>query len=205
MLAEVVMGGMGSGARRSANVGNLEDALGLDIRVLRRLDVVRTGECVCDTVNWSIDGLSGPGARLRIDLSDVERGGTMTIVGKMPDGAVTQRVDIEAVKSAFGGWRCYFICPITARRCEVLYYAGGRFASRKAQRLTYTTQNMTDLSRIRRRAAKLRGRLRGSGGQPRPRGSNRIELAEKARDAEREAIAIYRQSLSMLSSGLVPH
>jgi hypothetical protein len=198
MPAEVVMGGIGSGARRSANAGDVEDALALDIRVLRRLGVVRTGECVCDTVHWSIGGLSAPSARLRVDLSDVERGGAVAIVGSMPDGAITQRISIEAVRAAIGGWRCYFICPVTARRCEVLYYAEGRFASRAAQRLTYATQNMTDLSRKRRRAAKLRGRLRGSGSQSRPRGRNRIELAERARDAEREAIAMYRERLSLL-------
>jgi hypothetical protein len=192
------MGGIGSGARRSANAGDVEGALALDIRALRRLGVVRTGECVCDTVHWPTGGLSAPSARLRVDLSDVERGGTVVIVGSMPDGPIAQRIDIEAVGAAIGGWRCYFICPVIARRCEVLYYAGGRFASREAQRLTYATQNMTDLSRTRRRAAKLRGRLSGSSGQPRPRGRNRIELAEKARDTEREAIAMYRERLSML-------
>lgn len=192
------MGGIGSGARRSANAGDIENALALDIRVLRRLGVVRAGECVCDTVHWSSGGLNARSARLRVDLSDVERGGAMTIVAQMPDGAINQRIVIEAVPSALGGWRCYFVCPITARRCEILYHAGGGFASREAQRLSYATQNMTDLSRVRRRAAKLRGRLRGSGGQPRPRGRNRIELAQQARDTECEAIAMYRERLSML-------
>ncbi|WP_323810413.1 hypothetical protein [Sphingobium baderi] len=129
------MGGIGSGARRSTHIGNVEKMLALDIRVLRRLGIIRPGECTCDTVQWSIGGLSASSARLRVDLSDVERGGVATIIGDMPNGAIKQRVAIEMVPSPFGGHRCYFICPITARRCEVIYYAGGRFGSREAQGL----------------------------------------------------------------------
>src|SRR3546814_2376883 len=134
---EAFMGGIGSGARRSTHIGNVEEMLALDIRILRRLGVVRTGECTCDTVQWSIDGLSALSPRLRVDLSDIERGGGMTISGHMPDSAINQRVAIEMVPSPFGGHRCYFICPFTARRCDILYYAGGRFGSREAQRLSY--------------------------------------------------------------------
>lgn len=192
------MGGIGSGARRSTHVGDVEGVPALDMRVLRRLEVVRTGECVCDTVRWPIDGLSASSVRLRADLSDIDRGGMMTITGNMPGGIVTQRIAIDAVPSALGGWRCYFVCPVTAGRCEILYYAGGRFASRGAQRLTYATQNMTDLSRTRRKAAKLRGRLCGSDRQPHPRGRHRIELAERAHEAEREAKALYHDRLSAI-------
>lgn len=141
------MGGIGSGARRSTHIGNVEENLVIDIRVLRRLGIVRPGECICDTVHWSIGGLSASSARLRIDLSDIERGGVMAITGDMPDGAINQRVAIEMVPSPFGGHRCYFICPVTRRRCEVLYYALGRFGSREAQRLSYAVQGMDDVSR----------------------------------------------------------
>lgn len=189
------MGGVGSGAGRSKHIGNVEDALSLDIRVLRRLEVVRAGECVCDTVRWSIDGLSAPSARLRIDLSDIERGGAMMIIANMPDGAINQRIAIEAVPSTLGGWRCYFVCPVTARRCEILYYAGCRFASRDGQRLSYAVQNMTELSRARRKTAKLRRRLRGADICSQPRGRNRIKMVERLREAERDAKCLYLDRL----------
>lgn len=189
------MGGIGSGARRSTNIGNVEDALALDIRALRRLGVVRAGECVCDTVRWSIGGLSASSACLRVDLSDIERGGTMTITGDMPGGTIMQRIAIEGVPSSLGGYRCYFICPVTARRCEVLYYARGRFASREAQRLSYAVQGMNDLSRARHKATKLRSRLRGSGNLPRPRGPNRIDLVRRVHDAEFEVKTLYLDRL----------
>ena len=199
MAMEVMMGGIGSGARRATNIGNVEDMLALDIRALRRLGVVRAGECICDTVCWSIRGLSASSVRLRIDLSDIERGGTMTIAGDMPDGTIKQTIAIEGVPSSLGGWRCYFLCPVTGERCEILYCARGRFASRDAQRLSYAVQNMTNLSRARRRAAKLRSRLHGSGSTPRSRGRNRIAIVERLHDAELEAKALYLDRLRSLA------
>lgn len=193
------MGGIGSGARRSTHIGNVEGMLALDIRVLRRLGVVRPGECTCDTAQWSISGLSTSSARLRIDLSDIERGGVMAIAGAMRDGAINQHIAIEMLASPFGGHRCYFICPFTARRCEVLYYAGGRFGSREAQRLSYAVQGMNDVSRARRKTAKLRSRLCGSGGQPRPRGRNRIDTVRRLREAEFEAKTLYLDRLRNLA------
>lgn len=193
------MGGVGSGARRSTHIGNVEQMLALDIRALRRLGVVAPGECIIDTVHWSIGGLSTSIVRLRIDLSDDERGGVMAISGDMTDGGIKQHVAIEMVPSPLGGLRCYFICPFTARRCEVLYYAGGRFGSREAQRLTYAVQSMNEVSRARRKTAKLRSRLCGSGGQPRPRGRNRIDMVSRLRQAEHETQALYLCHLRALA------
>lgn len=193
------MGGIGSGAGRLTQIGNVEEMLALDIRALRRLGVVQPGECVCDTVRWSIGGLSASSACLRVDLSDVERGGVMAISGNMPGGAINQNIAVEMVPSPFGGRRCYFICQITSQRCEVIYYAGGRFASREAQRLSYVVQGMNELSRARRKVAKLRSRLCGSGGQPRPRGRNRIDTVGRLRDAEYEAKTLYLDQLRALA------
>jgi hypothetical protein len=196
---EAFMGGIGSGARRSTHIGNVEEMLALDIRALRRLGVIAPGECIIDTLHWSIGGLRTASARLRIDLSDIERGGTMTVIGDMADGAINQHVAIEMVPSPFGGHRCYFICPFNSRRCEVLYYARGRFGSREAQRLSYAVQGMDEVSRARRKTAKLRSRLCGSGGQPRPRGRNRIDMVSRLRHAEYEAQTLYLDRLRALA------
>ena len=190
------MGGMGSGATRSTHIGNVEDVPALDIRVLRRLGVVMPGECMIDTVRWRIDGLNVSCVRLRIDLSDIERGGVMTITGVMRDGTLTQQVAIDAVSAPMGGHRCYYICPATGDRCEILYYAHGRFASRKAHRLSYAVQSMNALSAARSKAGKLRRRLKGDGALPRPRGRNRIALAQRVEEAEFAAKSFYRDRLS---------
>lgn len=194
------MGGIGSGARRSTHIGNVEEMLALDIRALRRLGIIRAGECTCDTVHWSIGSLSVSSARLRIDLSDIERGGVMAINADMSGGTIKQHVAIEMVPSRFGGHRCYFICPFTARRCEVIYYAGGRFGSREAQRLSYAVQGMNECSRARRKTAKLRSRLSGAGSQPRPRGRNRIDTVRRLRQAELEAKTLYLDRLRNLAN-----
>lgn len=185
------MGGIGSGVYRSTQVGDVEDALALDIRVLRRLGLVRPGVCVIDTVNWSKRDLRTASARLRADLSDIERGGVVTITSAMPDGTIKQQIAVEGVPSGFGGHRCYFVCPTTAERCEVLYYSEGRFASRRAHKLSYASQNLNDLSRARRKVAKLRAHLTGEGGCRRPRGRNRITLEGKIDRAVSDAHALY--------------
>jgi hypothetical protein len=134
-----------------------------------------------------------------VDLSDIERGGTMRIAGDMPGGAIDQSIAIVGVPSSIAGWRCYFVCPVTARRCEVLYYAHGRFASRQAQRLYYAVKSMDDLSRARRKAAKLRSRLQGAANFPRVRGANRIDTVRKLREVEFEAKTLYLERLRNLA------
>src|SRR3546814_15339855 len=100
---EAFMGGIGSGARRSTHIGNVEEMLALDIRILRRLGVVRTGECTCDPVQWSIAGLSALSQRLRVDLSGIGRRGGMTISGDRPESASHPSVSLDLVPSPFGG------------------------------------------------------------------------------------------------------
>lgn len=189
------MGGVGSGAKRSTKVADVEDVLALDIRVLRRLGVLRPGECIIDTVHWSKHGLNTAGARLRADLSDIERGGVVTVIGTMPECAISQSLAVEAVSSRYGGHRCYFVCPVSAIRCEVLYYARGRFASRQAHHLTYATQNMNDLSRARCKAARLRRRLKGKTQSRRPRGRNRIDIAQRYEAAALQAHSLHLDRL----------
>lgn len=189
------MGGMGSGARRSTRLADVEDMLALDIRKLRRLGVMRVGECIIDTVHWSKRGLSTASVRLRTDLSVIERGGVMTITGAMPSGTIKQHVAIELVPSAYGGHRCYFVCPITADRCEVLYFTDGRFASRHGHRLSYATQNMGDLSRARCKVARLRTRLEGEADYRRPRGNNRIKVVAMLERAAMQARALRLERL----------
>ena len=188
------MGGIGSGAMRSTHIGDIEDALALDIRVLRRLGVARPGECVIDTICWSTGAHQRPTARLRIDLSDGARC-TMTITAEMPEDAMTQRIMIDVVPSGLGGVRYYFLCPVTGHRCEVLYYADARFASRQAHRLTYASQNMTELARVRRRLISLRRKLAGGKDRPRPKGRKRAAVIDRLEEAQSLARDIWHDRL----------
>jgi hypothetical protein len=188
------MGGIGSGARRTTSVGNVEDTLAIDIRALRRLGALRHGECVITPVSWAKHALSVPSGRLRVDLSEPEDGSTMTVAAMMPGGQVDQRIEIELATAPLGGHRCYFICPVTGDRCEVLYYLAGQFACRAAHRLSYAVQSVNEVSRARRKARKVRRRLQGDG-VPRPRGRNRIDLVERLHDAEATARELHQRRL----------
>ncbi|GLV30096.1 hypothetical protein TomTYG75_26120 [Sphingobium sp. TomTYG75] len=188
------MGGIGSGARRSTHIGDIEDALALDIRILRRLGVARPGECVIDTICWSTGDPERPTARLRIDLSDGAYC-TMAITADMLDDAITQRIMIDAVPSGFDGIRHYFLCPVMGHRCEVLYYADGQFASRQAHRLSYASQNMTHLTRVRRRVISLRRKLIGGKDRTRPKARKRAAMIDRLEDAQSLARDLWQDRL----------
>jgi len=178
------MGGINSGRRPTTHLGTVERALFLDMRALRRLGLVRAGECMIDTLRWSNGGLCAADGR-DVDLSDIDVA-TVAITAQTSDGAIKQRVAIEAIPCRFGGHRFYFLCPDTGLRCEVLYLVHGRFASRSAHGLGYAVQGMDQLARVRRRCRKLRDRLEGGELSPRPRGMNRYALARRLRAAIEE-------------------
>lgn len=183
------MGGIGSGARRSSHTANVEDVLALDVRVLRRLGALRVGCCIITHLRWSKRGLSALEVRLRADMHD-DRGAIA-----LRSHSISQSINVETIPTEFGGRRCYLVCPITGDRREVLYLVNGQFASRRGHGLSYASQNMTDLSRARRRAAKLRARLDGDAGFARPRGCSRIEKVERFEVAQTEARILYLDQL----------
>jgi hypothetical protein len=189
------MGGFGSGAERSTHIGNVEDTVAIDIRILRRLGVIAPGECVIDTICWSNGGCDAPSARLRSDLSGGERGGTMQIDFTSSGTTIKQHVAIDAVPSGFGGWRYYLICPIVGQRCEIIYLSNGVFACRESQRLSYASQNMDQLSRARRQATKLRRRLDGKTHFGRPRGNKRVKLVDQLKTVNHAASELYYDRL----------
>lgn len=188
IIMEVVMGGTGSGAYRSTNVANVEDVLALDVRVLRRLGALVIGECVITNLSWSRRGLSALEARLRADMRSLS--GVIALRGS----SISQHVDVDTRAAGFGGRRYYFVCPITSNRCEVLYLVDGQFASRQGHRLSYAVQNITDLSRARRKAEKIRQRLAGDG-LPQARGRKRFELITRLHDTEGVIRNLYREGL----------
>lgn len=188
------MGGVNSGRRPTRHLGIVEQALALDIRALRRLGLVRSGECTIDTIFWSNGGSSALEARVRADLSDVDSA-TLVVTTQASCGVTEQRISVKGKPCRYGGRRFYFLCPDLGHRCEVLYLVAGRFASRKAHGLSYTVQSMDELGRARRRRRKLQDRLAGTGHLPRPRGMNRLVLAGRLRSALREEQALYAKRL----------
>jgi len=174
--------------------GTVEHVPALDMRALRRLGFLRAGECVIDTLFWSNGNLGVAEARVRIDLSDIHQA-TLAITAQTRGGTIKQRIAIEAAPCRYGGHRFYFLCPHRGYRCEVLYLVGQRFASRKAHGLTYASQGMDQLARIRRRQRKLANRLDGAGLTPRPRGMKRYALANRLHTLKGEEHVLRAETL----------
>lgn len=173
------MGGYSSGRYRTRNRGTVEEALRLDMATLRRLGFLRPGTITTGRVNWTRGGEPAGSITLKVDLSSLDN--AHAVLTYSADGKHTvQRVQLAIDPCRFGGHRFYFLCPVmTWRRCTVLAYGAGRFASRQAQRLTYASQSADALDRLRRARDKAEARVFGKDGHPRPRGANRERLVQR--------------------------
>jgi len=185
------MGGINSGRRRTVSRGAVEQYPALDLRILRRAGLIRPGECTYDTLTWRNQAPEALSIRIFVDLSD-----DLHASIRLRGDAVTQDIALTAVASGFGGVRHHMVCPIAARRCEVLYLVDGIFASRQAHRLTYRSQSEDELGRARRKANKLYRRLEGDLRYRRPRGPNRYEKVAQRKDIEQRVRTLYRKRLS---------
>lgn len=195
------MGGINSGRRRSVNRGAVEQHPCIDLRILRRAELLRAGECTYTTLNWGNQTPEALSARIFIDLSDTDAASMRIISSEHHDG-MTERVAIECVPCPYGGVRSYFLCPLIGVRCEQLFRVDGVFASRKAQHLTYASQSEDGLSRSRRKVRKLHRQVDGDFRYARPRGRNCWCTVQRLKAAKQEARLLYRERLKVLVDNL---
>lgn len=191
------MGGINSGRRRSVNRGAVEQYPCIDLRVLRRAGLLRAGECTYTTLHWEDQAPEALSARIFVDLSNSDDA-SMRIITSAHYGGITERVPIECVPCPYDGSRCYYLCPLTGRRCEQLFLVDAIFASRKAHSLTYASQSEDALSRARRKVRKLHRQVEGDFRYTRPRGRNRWRVVQDLKFAKNEARAIYLDRLRAL-------
>lgn len=191
------MGGINSGRKRTVHRGAVEQFPVIDLRVLKRAGLLKPGECMYDTLCWRNQDLEALEVRIFVDLSD-EDDASIRIAGGVP----SQRAAIERVPCPFGGYRCYFLCPLTSKRCEQLFLVDSIFASREAHKLTYASQSEDELSRARRKVRKLHEQVEGDTRHARPRGRNRYAKVQKLKLAKRESREIYCSLLRALNGAL---
>lgn len=184
------MGGINSGRKRSVHRGAVEQFPVIDLRVLKRAGLLKPGECTYDTLRWRNQDLGALEVRIFVDLSD-EDDASIRIAGDVPD----QRAAIECVPCPYGGYRCYFLCPLTGARREQLFLVNGIFASRKAHRLTYASQSEDDLARTRRKVRKLHRQVDGDTRYARPRGRIRHTKVQDLKQAQRNARELHQERL----------
>lgn len=184
------MGGINSGRQRSVHRGSVEEFPAIDLRVLKRAGLLKHGECTYDTLRWRSPDLRVLEVRIFVDLSDAGDA-SIRIAGHAPD----QRAVIECVACPYGGYRYYFLCPLNGTRCEQLFFVDDIFASRKAHRLTYSSQSEDALSRARRKVRKLQRVVEGDARYARSLRSNRYAKIEELKRATRNVHQLYGEQL----------
>jgi hypothetical protein len=166
------MGGFTSGRYRTRNRGTVEAACRIDLRFLRKQGALREGHKASGTLSWTRRGEPSGSMGYTVVMGGEDRRLILTYAFNGEPRTVT--VQLEAVPMRFGGFRYYALCPRTHRRCEVLPVIGGVVACRQAHRLTYATQSMDRLGRMREHMERCEKRLRE---KPR-RGRNRERLTQ---------------------------
>lgn len=185
------MGGYTSGRYRTRNAGPVEAAQCVDVRRLRRMGLVKAGARTVGTLRWSTGGRETGSANVSVDLTDPAGGGWLVLSYAVKGSPRRDTVAMVAHPMRFGGWRFYMTCPAIGRRCEVLAFAHGRWASLRAQRLAYASQSEDQLGRLHRRRRKAEARALGTDGYPRPRGAKRKELLEAWTASELELDQVF--------------
>lgn len=166
------MGGYTSGRYRTRNRGTVDAACRVDLRFLRKQGALKEGHRASGTLRWTRRGEPSGSMGYTVVMDPEDR---RLILSYSTNGeARTVTVQLEAVPMRFGGFRYYALCPRTLRRCEVLPVVGGVVACRQAHRLTYASQSMDQVSRLRERMERCEKRLHE---KPR-RGRNRERLTQ---------------------------
>jgi hypothetical protein len=141
----------------------LEDGLKLDLNKLVR-DVCWPGDSqpysVCTQWTSNIRG-EFAGALITIQKEGDDRGYlSLDLVGRFE-----QRLDVIAQPRHFGGQQWYFVCPVTHKKCSVVWLPPGadRFGSRQAwgKQVAYATQFEAPFNRAISAREKVKSRLIG--------------------------------------------
>jgi hypothetical protein len=120
----------------------------LDIRVLASRLELSEGEALARTLGWPSWATDDTRLLMIRDLRDAKL--PMIMIGRMgkKQGECSwQRIVL--LRNDRNRW--FFRCPATGKRCEILYYRNGVFASRAAQRLYNLSQRSEGRARIRQR------------------------------------------------------
>jgi hypothetical protein len=119
----------------------LEDGLKLDLNKLLREGLGPPGRIPWPAeIRWT-SNRSGEIAKGWITLKkeDEDRGSLRIVLGSLE-----QRLDLITEPRHFGGRQWYFLCPVTGKKCSVVWLPPGaaRFCSRQAwgKQVAYSTQ-----------------------------------------------------------------
>lgn len=141
------MGGLGSGQRYGGPVA--EECLRVDLGWMLRKGLAMPGAYRTGTLCWSCGGQSSGSISYKADMTDSDNSRlVLTYIRGTGDDAehVMQDISLTYTLPHYGGHRWWMICPYRGHRVSILYKPrnGDRFASRKAWRVHYKCQRVSE-------------------------------------------------------------
>ena len=140
----------------------LEDGLKLELnKLVREGSWPRGKNCLIAVTTWT----SSHRGKLASAWITIQKVGEAQGCLKIAMGKLEQRLDLIAEPRHFGGQQWYFKCPVTSRKCSVVWMPPGaiRFWSRKAwgKEVAYSTQFESTFDRAITAREKVKDRLIG--------------------------------------------
>ena len=141
----------------------LEDGLKLDLNKLMREGCwPRGNEPLTIGIQWISNHRGAIGSALITIRKEGEDRGSLKI---FVTGRLDQRLDLIAQPRHFGGQQWYFMCPVTGKKCSVVWLPPGAscFSSRQAwgKQVAYSTQFEAPFNRAISAREKVKSRLMG--------------------------------------------
>ena len=127
------IGGTRLGAGRPAYRLKAENTLKIDIRIWHQKGLLWDGGT--NTCSWSRGGVSTGSIRFTVSAESIRL--TYAVQGQ----DASQTIQTTATPCRYGGARRWFECPVCRGRAAVLFMRVGRFACRKCQKVSYTSQS----------------------------------------------------------------
>lgn len=109
----------------------LDEALQLSTTSLTKDYFLKSNTHQQGVCNWTIRG--DHRASISLEVKTAETDGYVILDYKYNDKPVRYTIQLTTIKSNLGkGLIWYFVCPITNKRCRILYQLQGRFLHREA-------------------------------------------------------------------------
>jgi hypothetical protein len=161
------LGGYGSG--RQYGQPTAEACLRVDLSWMLRERLAVPDSNIKGTVRWTNRGRPSGSISYEANMANPENAWLILTYTRGTDDDkedVTQEIRLTSTKPNYGGRRWWMICPYRGVRAGTLYLPNGgdRFASRKAWRVGYNSQRITERDRHFEALFKLQDRLSGPQG-----------------------------------------
>jgi hypothetical protein len=154
------MGGFGSG--RYSNGPTVESGLALDISSLLRQRTILPGDRVSGTLRWRSDQTGEQTASIGYEASLMNpKSAWVRLRYAASDRPQDYRIRLTTSPCHYGGYRWWWVCPLSGRRAAKLYLPPGAtvFAARQVYGLGYLSQRLIALERSHERQGRLYQRL----------------------------------------------